>query len=120
MLGVQREIIYDTDGSLALSFDNTPRESATIVKGWTHLLQNPACVLSSQNTSWGGAAMCSQNVVVRNVMFANLAPAADFQAILMKAVQLVNNNIEETISPTAASSSYSSVTSRLDNMEPEV
>ncbi len=45
MLGLKREVFYDTDGTLTNGvFDSTTRASATLTFGWEHLLQDPACL----------------------------------------------------------------------------
>jgi hypothetical protein len=37
MIGVKRDVIYDTDGSFSLRFDGNPQDNATIVHGWPHI-----------------------------------------------------------------------------------
>lgn len=47
MLGLEREIIDDNDGTFTSGvFDNTARTKATVVKGFQHILSELGCNLS--------------------------------------------------------------------------
>ena len=49
MIGMKRDVIYDTDGSLSSIFDSGTRTSGTIVQGFNHISQyaGAACVQPS-------------------------------------------------------------------------
>jgi hypothetical protein len=73
LLGMKREVFYDLDGTLTNGvFDSVTRPSATLTFGWTHLLQDPACVKATTPTLWDSAAVCGPSVTVRQVMFTNM------------------------------------------------
>ena len=53
MLGLKREVFYDLDGTLTNNvFDSNTRTSATLTYGWSHLLQDPACLSATDPASW--------------------------------------------------------------------
>lgn len=62
------------DGTLTnrANFNGRQITSGTLVKGFNHLLQDPACQVASTPLSWDDAAVCSQAVKVQHVMFTNI------------------------------------------------
>jgi hypothetical protein len=83
MLGLQREIIYDLDGSISTLYDGTARQSCTIMKSWNHLLnsQTAACNNSPlDNTKWDGGMLCDETVTIRRIIITNLIKLATFSA----------------------------------------
>ncbi len=91
MLGLKREMFYDLDGSLTNSvFDSIRRTSATLIYGWPHLLQDPACVNATNSRLWDYGAVCDSSVTVRQVMFTNLENKNEFFSQSQKARMLAN------------------------------
>jgi hypothetical protein len=74
MVGLQREIIYDTDGSYSQNFDSVVRTSATITAGFKHLANDAACKVPTTGAKWNNnfAVACDQTAIVRKVMFTNV------------------------------------------------
>ena len=86
MLGLKKEVFYDLDGSATNGmFDTTTRTSATIINGWPHMLQDPACKSATNSTLWDSAATCDSTVTVRQVSFNNIINQQEFKSVSMKA-----------------------------------
>jgi hypothetical protein len=90
MLGHKKEIIYDSDGSLSVNFDNNTRVSSTIVHNWKHIQMESACLPSSNPSKWDNALSCDQTVTIRRVMFTNLINDFIFDKAPIK-VQLLSS-----------------------------
>jgi hypothetical protein len=94
MIGLKRDVIYDTDGSLSYAFDRRNRTSATIVYGYPHIaLSNPTvCPRANSSADWDDAVMCDSSVTMRRVVFTNMGTHQDFAGQMMKTTELANIN----------------------------
>jgi len=90
MLGPKRDIIYDTDASLAPSFDGLTRTSGTIIHNYTHiaLYHNDKCPQANNVAGWDNAIMCNQDITIRRIMITNLADPYIFNAQYMKVMPI--------------------------------
>ena len=72
MLGQQRDIVYDMDGSLSLYFFTSNQSSATLVNNFAHItnFNNDKC-RSSNLTSWSSLTLCDSSITIRRIMFTN-------------------------------------------------
>lgn len=50
----------------------TDIDSGALVKGFPHLLQDPACKPATDSTLWDGAAVCDGTVDLNHVFFTGL------------------------------------------------
>ena len=87
MNGLQRDIIYDLDGSFSEGFYETDHSSASILHNFPHLQQDGACHEPSDE-AWGDALLCTDEVV--RVMFTNIESKNMFKFVPMK-VQLLES-----------------------------
>ncbi len=116
MLGLQREVFYDLDGTLTNGvFDSVTRSRATLTFGWPHILQDPACIKGTNAVLWDNAAICGPSVTVRQVMFANMMNTQEFVRQSIKVRMLAN--VEEVTSPTETF--FTGAFSLQKNMEPK-
>ena len=122
MVGIKRDIIYDTDGSLSLVFDGTARPSGTLIYGYNHIknFHQSTCPSATDPVLWDNLLMCDSSQVIRMVGFTNLINKQYFSGKSMKVTKLTN--IDEIVSPAIAASQYTSVTSTLpgSTKEPKV
>lgn len=122
MIGpLKRDVIYDTDGSLSVAFDNTIRSSSAIVQGFNHISKyfSDNCPPATAPLSWDNTLMCSSTVSVRRIMFTNLNNVRQFIAQPMKVMPITN--INQTIDPNISASNYTTIYTRLPSisMEPK-
>lgn len=113
MIGMKRDVIYDTDGSLSSAFDGGSRTSSAIIQSYNHIsnyFQN-VCPSASDAGSWDNALMCNSNVTIRRVIFTNLADLRLFKGQSIKVMPI--NDINQTIDPNSTSSLFTSVVSHL-------
>jgi hypothetical protein len=120
MLGLNRDIIYDADASMAPVFDGITRTSATIVSNFPHIaaFEQNICLSASQPEKWENAVMCDQSATIRKIMFTNLNLPNNFNKQAMKATVL--NTFNETVRPNISSSLYTSIVSFYLLSEPMV
>jgi len=104
MIGLKRDVIYDTDGSLSMAFDNTTRSSATIVQGYSHISQFNQCPAPTAPTSWDNAVMCNSNFTLRRVIFTNLYELKLFHDQGIKVMPLTN--ITQIVDPSTSAALY--------------
>ena len=109
MLGMKKDVIFDTDGSLSQPFDSTSRVSGTIIHGFNHIknFHQSTCPEATDPTLWDSAVMCGPTEIVRRVVFTNIINKGLFHTQNMKVTKL--NHISETVSPTIAAALYTSV-----------
>jgi len=90
MLGLNRDMIFDADASMAPVFDGINRTSGTIVSNYQHIaaFEQNHCVSATQPTKWDNTLMCDQSITIRRVMFTNLAVPNNFFQQPMKATVL--------------------------------
>lgn len=71
-MGVQkREIIHDLDGSFS-GFGLGVGLPGTVVWGFRHLLDQPACSNATVPARWDNALYCNSSLTLRRIMFTNL------------------------------------------------
>jgi hypothetical protein len=83
MIGMKRDVVYDVDASLSLTFGGgNTRTSGAIIQPFTHIAgsQQSACLSSTSPTSWDNTIMCDQTVTVRRVIITNLGDSRLFKA----------------------------------------
>lgn len=99
MLGLEREIIDDNDGTFTSGvFDNTARTKATVVKGFQHILSELGCNLSINQSLWDGSAVCGSNITIRKVTFMNIMPEYSINFYLSYSyVSSIPNDVNEPL-----------------------
>jgi len=115
MIGMKRDVIYDTDGSLSQTFDGNTRSYASIVQSYNHIAnyyQN-VCPASAIPSVWDNSLMCNSSVTVRRVAFTNLVESRLFKAQAIKVMPI--NDIKQTIDPNISSNFYTSALTHLPN-----
>ena len=121
MIGMKRDVIYDTDGSLSQTFDGNTRSSAAIVQSYKHIAtyyQN-VCPASTTPSAWDNCLMCNSNVTVRRVAFTNPVNSRLFKAQAIKVMPIID--IKQTIDPNISSNFYTEAVTHLPGnlMEPK-
>jgi hypothetical protein len=121
MIGMKRDVIYDTDGSLSQKFDGNTRSSASIIQSYNHIAnyyQN-VCPASTTPSAWDNCLMCNSNVTVRRVAFTNLVDSRLFKSQAIKVMPITD--ITQTINPNISSNFYTIALGHLPNnlMEPK-
>ena len=113
MIGLKRDVIYDTDCSFCSKFDSVPRTSATITYGYNHIASYHAdkCPNAQSPTKWDNAIMCDQTFKIRRVWFTNILPLQNFRSQFMLAAELTDINQFMPAQPDAAL--YSKISTRL-------
>jgi hypothetical protein len=113
MTGLQKDIIYDLDGSLTNSrIDTQLRTRATVVSNLSYILDEPGCKQTSNTATWGGVAVCNQNITIRKVTFMNIGPvsfANFFQPTVWRTSKLTTDSSRPTIIATSLSNLDASV-----------
>lgn len=81
MIGVKKDVIYDTDGSLSSAFDGMTRTRGTIVSNYPHIAQynQNKCPSSPNAAKWDNAIMCNQDITIRRIYFTNLLELKNFK-----------------------------------------
>jgi hypothetical protein len=94
MIGMKRDVIYDTDGSLSKLFDGNTRSSGSIIQAYTHIANSyqNACPAPTVASSWDNNIMCDNTVTVRRVIITNLVDSRLFHGQQMKVKALNNIN----------------------------
>lgn len=77
-------------------FDSTARTKATVIKGFQHILSEPGCNLSLNESLWDGTAVCGSNLTVRKVTFMNIIPV-NYTNSYPPSVARIPNNINEPL-----------------------
>lgn len=74
MLGVSRDVIYDSDGSLSSHFKNSSLTNGTMLYSFPHILKaNPSQCFPALNASHlSGMMYCDGSVKIRRVYFTNV------------------------------------------------
>lgn len=96
MLGLKREIIYDSDGTFSNSFDANTRTSATVVNNFKHIAAESNCLPTTNSSKWDTTLACDQTLKLARVRFTGLVPSSIFINIGIK-VQLLSS-INDTVS----------------------
>jgi hypothetical protein len=88
MIGVKRDIIYDTDGSFSSNFDGNTRANGTIVHGYPHIASyhQSDCPPASDSNGWDNSIMCGPSLTLRRVLFSNILNHQLFTGQLLNAV----------------------------------
>lgn len=91
MIGVKKDVIYDTDGSFSQVFDgSTARTSGTIVRNYPHIAQynQNKCPPATDSSLWDNTIMCNQDIKIRRIFFTNLLDKNNFLLQDMKIIQI--------------------------------
>lgn len=89
MNGLKREILYDLDGSFTTNqFDGNQRQSAAITYNYNHLKTEPACLPTSDITSWDNTVACDSSVKLVRVTFDHVTPDSIFSMAGLKAEEI--------------------------------
>ena len=94
MIGLKRDVIYDSDCSFCPLFDSTNRTSATITHGYDYIANyhTTTCPKARTSLNWDNAVMCDQTISIRRVWFTNIMNPASFKFQKMKVAQITNFN----------------------------
>jgi hypothetical protein len=78
MLGLQRDVIVDIDGSLSLYFFNTSISSGTLVWGYNHIAKRHplSCRPANSSSKWNGIIMCDPSITIRRIFITNAIGAS--------------------------------------------
>lgn len=91
MIGVKKDVIYDTDGSFSQVFDgSTARTSGTIVRNYPHIARynQNKCPPATDSSLWDNTIMCNQDITICRIFFTNLLDKSNFLLQDMKIIQL--------------------------------
>ena len=94
MIGLKRDVIYDSDCSFCPLFDSKNRTRATITFGYNHIASYHAntCPNATNPLNWDNAVMCDQTISIRRVWFTNIMNPESFKFQKMKVAQITNFN----------------------------
>jgi hypothetical protein len=121
MIGMKRDVLYDTDGSLSQAFDASTRASSAIIHSYNHIAsyyQN-FCPPANSPSSWDNSIMCNSSVTIRRVAFTNPVDPRLFKAQGMKVMPIFD--INQAINPNISSTFYTTAFTTLPTttMEPK-
>ena len=115
MLGLQRCIVWDTDGSFSQAFDGTTRSNGgTIVHGFNHIkaFHQSTCPEATTASEWDNSIYCDHTETVRRIVVTNMQTHSRFLGQPLRVTELaaINDTTSDTISSTLYTSVHNYIT----------